>query len=47
MAGRLQGKNVLVTGSAQGLGEAMARAMAAEGARIAGCDVNAEKGLAV
>jgi NAD(P)-dependent dehydrogenase (short-subunit alcohol dehydrogenase family) len=47
MTGRLQGKNVLVTGSAQGLGEAMARAMAAEGARIAGCDVNAEKGLAV
>lgn len=47
MTGRLQGKTVLITGSAQGLGEAMARAMAAEGALIAGCDTNAEKGLAV
>ena len=33
MAGRLQGKVAIVTGGGRGIGEATARAMAAEGAR--------------
>ena len=37
----------LVTGSAQGIGEAVARFLAAEGARLSLCDINAEKGEAV
>ncbi|MFB2551927.1 SDR family NAD(P)-dependent oxidoreductase [Ensifer soli] len=47
MDGRLQGKVAIVTGAAQGLGEAIARAMAAEGAIVAGCDVKKEEGRAV
>lgn len=38
--GRLTGRGVIVTGSAQGIGEAFAKALAAEGARVSLCDVN-------
>jgi NAD(P)-dependent dehydrogenase (short-subunit alcohol dehydrogenase family) len=41
--GRVQGKRAFVTGAAQGLGEAIARKLAAEGAFVAMTDVNAEK----
>lgn len=37
MPGRLQGKRVLVTGASRGIGEAIARACAAEGARVLLC----------
>src|SRR5262245_50500436 len=40
MAGRVAGKKVFVTGAAQGLGEAMSRALAAEGAKVALGDIN-------
>lgn len=40
MAGRVEGKKVFITGGAQGLGEAMARALVAEGARVALADIN-------
>lgn len=40
MAGRVQGKKVFITGGAQGLGAAMGRALAAEGAKVALADVN-------
>ena len=36
---RLQGKRVLITGTAGGQGEAAQRLFAAEGARVVGCDV--------
>ena len=39
--GRLDGRVALVTGAAQGIGEATARLLAAEGARVACADVNA------
>ncbi len=42
MAGRLEGKRALVTGAARGLGEAMARGFAAEGARVTLTDLNLE-----
>src|SRR5262249_47626241 len=38
--GRVAGKKVFVTGAAQGLGEAMARALASEGAKVTLADVN-------
>ena len=38
--GRMDGKGVVVTGVATGLGRAVARHLAAEGARVIGCDVN-------
>ncbi len=38
---RLNGKIALITGAAQGLGEAMARKFAAEGARVVLTDINA------
>ncbi len=40
MPGRVAGKKAFITGAAQGLGAAMARALAAEGARVALADVN-------
>ncbi len=40
MAGRMQGKIALVSGGAQGLGEAMSRLFAEEGGRVAITDLN-------
>jgi len=40
MTGRVEGKIALITGGAQGLGEAAARMLAREGARVAITDVN-------
>jgi NAD(P)-dependent dehydrogenase (short-subunit alcohol dehydrogenase family) len=40
MAGRVEGKIALVTGGAQGLGEATAHMLAREGARVAVTDIN-------
>jgi NAD(P)-dependent dehydrogenase (short-subunit alcohol dehydrogenase family) len=45
--GRLSGKAALVTGAAMGLGEAIARRFAAEGARVACVDVRREPAEAV
>jgi NAD(P)-dependent dehydrogenase (short-subunit alcohol dehydrogenase family) len=42
VTGRVDGKIALVTGGAQGLGEAAARMLAKEGARVAITDVNIE-----
>jgi len=42
MPGRVEGKIALVTGAAQGLGEAAARMLAREGARVAVTDINAD-----
>ena len=42
MAGRLAGKKALVTAAAQGIGEATARAFAAEGAEVVATDLNVE-----
>ncbi|MXX28268.1 MAG: SDR family oxidoreductase [Gammaproteobacteria bacterium] len=47
MAGRVAGKVALVTGGAKGLGEADARALAAEGARVVLTDVDEAVGQAV
>ncbi len=44
---RLNGKIALITGAAQGLGEAMARKFAAEGARVVLTDINAKGAAAV
>lgn len=41
MAGRVAGKKAFVTGAAQGLGAAIAKALAGEGAKVALADVNA------
>ncbi|MFA7597534.1 MAG: glucose 1-dehydrogenase [Novosphingobium sp.] len=38
--GRLQNKIAIVTGAAQGMGEAISRRFVAEGARVALCDIN-------
>lgn len=40
MGGRVAGKKVFVTGAAQGLGAAIARAVAAEGGKVALADIN-------
>src|SRR5262245_26829941 len=40
MAGRVAGKKVFVTGAAQGLGAAISKALAAEGAKVALADIN-------
>lgn len=47
MTGRVAGKAALVTGAAQGLGEAIARMLAREGAKVALTDVNAAGAQAV
>jgi 3-oxoacyl-[acyl-carrier protein] reductase len=45
--GRFEGKVAVVTGAAQGIGEAYARALAADGARVVVADLNATAGEAV
>jgi 3alpha(or 20beta)-hydroxysteroid dehydrogenase len=47
MSGRVQGKVAIVTGAAQGMGEACARRFVAEGARVVMTDIQAERGAAV
>ncbi len=44
---RFQDKVVVVTGAAQGIGEAYANALAAEGARVVVADINADAGQRV
>ena len=43
----LQGRVVIVTGAANGIGEACARRFAGEGAHVVLADVNSERGAAV
>lgn len=45
--GRVAGKIALITGAAQGLGEAMARMLAREGAKVIVTDINGEGAAAV
>lgn len=47
MSMSLQGRGVVVTGVASGLGSALAQEFAAEGARVLGCDVSDDAGAAV
>lgn len=47
MAGRLEGRVALITGAAQGIGEAIARRFAAEGASVVVTDINVEEGTQV
>jgi 3-oxoacyl-[acyl-carrier protein] reductase len=47
MTGRFTDKVAIVTGAAQGIGEAYARALAAEGAAVVVADLNADKGTLV
>lgn len=41
--GRLQGKEILITAAAQGIGRAVAEAFAEEGANVLATNINAEK----
>ena len=47
MAGRVAGKKAFITGGAQGLGAAMARKLASEGAKVSIADINLEGAKAV
>lgn len=47
MSGRLQGKVALVTGAAQGIGEATARKLAQHGAQVVVADIQVERGEAL
>ena len=47
MTGRFDGKVAIVTGAAGGIGEAYARALAVEGARVVIADMDVERGGAV
>src|SRR5262245_60141175 len=47
MTGRLQGKVAVVTGAGLGLGQAAARRLASEGARVVVADIDAAAGEAV
>ncbi len=47
MVERLAGRRAVVTGGAQGIGAAIARRLAAEGARVAVLDLDADKAAAV
>ena len=40
--GRLDGKVVLITGTARGMGRASALVFAREGARVVGCDLDVD-----
>ena len=46
MAGRLDGKVCVITGTASGIGAESARLFAAEGARVVGIDLDAEQAVA-
>src|SRR6202165_6309867 len=47
MPGRVAGKKAFITGGAQGLGAAMGRKLAAEGAKVSLADINLEGAKAV
>lgn len=45
--GRLEGKVAIITGTGSGMGRAAAIAFSKEGAKVVGCDIDAERGAAV
>ena len=47
MAGRLQGKVAIITGTGSGMGRAAALMFAREGAKVVGCDINPSGGAVV
>ena len=46
MSGKLEGKSAIVTGAAQGIGKAIAKRLAEDGAQVTIGDINAEGALA-